>query len=626
VRQAVATGQAKFLNPLPAAQTLRINILLPVRDQLGLYQFLQKLYDPSSPSYRHFLTAPEFTARFGPTQEDYDAVARFAKANGMTVTDLSPNRLVLGVKASVASVQGAFHLRMGVYQHPTEKRTFFAPDREPTVDLDVRLWHIGGLDNFSLPHPLYETGPMSGYATGSGPGSSLLGSDRRAAYYGGTTLTGAGQSVGLFQFDGYNMSDVQAYFSNVGQSLNVAINNVLIDGASGGSDGNDLEQVADIVEAVSMAPGLDQVRVYIGPYSTFTVGVTDTHIFNRMAYDNIAKQLSCSWTWQVTDPTYNDWIFSQMQAQGQSLFVASGDWGSFPNGADPYYYPAEDAHVTAVGGTSLETNGAGGAWVSESAWWASGGGPSQHGVPIPDYQTLSGVINTSNNGSTTLRNVPDVAAEADYDNYYCANGSCHGGLLDYNLAGTSLAAPTWAGYMALANQQEETNYNTSVGFINPLIYPMGLGSGYSTDFHDINDSSSNGTYFAVTGYDLVTGWGSPNGAGLISALTATAPPPPPDFSLSADPTSYTGHSNDSVQFTITVTPQNGFNGTVYFSTSLIGDANGISYYIWPTQVTGSGSTTLYATVTGWGPYIIVVTGQDGNQVHQICVEDDVWDQ
>jgi len=46
--------------------------------------------------------------------------------------------------APVANVEKAFHVTMGLYQHPTQNRTFYAPDREPTVDLSIRLWHISG--------------------------------------------------------------------------------------------------------------------------------------------------------------------------------------------------------------------------------------------------------------------------------------------------------------------------------------------------------------------------------------------------------------------------------------------------------------------------------------------------
>lgn len=206
--------------------------------------------------------------------------------------------------------------------------------------------------------------------------------------------------MGLVEFDGYNSSDVDAYFANVGQALNVPINNVLLDGASGGSDGDDTEQVIDIVEAISMAPALSQVRVYIAPQSTLPVygGDGDVLIFNKMASENIAKQLSSSWNWSPADPSTDDPIFEEFAAQGQSLFQASGDYGAWPS--DPYFFPEEDAHVTAVGGTVLTTDGAGGPWESEIAWGGSntacssgtgsGGGISPDDIAIPSYQQSSG--------------------------------------------------------------------------------------------------------------------------------------------------------------------------------------------------------------------------------------------
>jgi xanthomonalisin len=114
---------------------------------------------------------------------------------------------------------------------------------------------------------------------------------------------------------------------------------------------------------------------------------------------------------------------------------------------------------------------------------------------------------------------PDGAAEANTDNYICYDGTCEGGW-----GGTSFAAPRWAGYLALANQQYAyNNSGKTLGFINPALYSIGLGSSYSTDFHDIT-SGSNGTYSTLTGYDLVTGWGSPKGAGLINTLAPGATP------------------------------------------------------------------------------------------------------
>src|SRR5208283_3634047 len=225
VREAVSRGQAAWVGRLPATQSLKLSIALPLRNESQLDQVLQQLYDPRSPIYHQFLSVKEFTERFGPSQEDYDAVISFAQSNGLTVTGTAPNRMIVDVTGPVANIEGAFHVNMGVYQHPTEDRTFYAPDQEPTADLPFALLHITGLDNFSIPRPasLSRAPEAKGNATGSGPGGDFIGSDMRAAYYGGTALTGSGQSVGLLEFAGYNINDVTHYFSVVGQSLSVSI-------------------------------------------------------------------------------------------------------------------------------------------------------------------------------------------------------------------------------------------------------------------------------------------------------------------------------------------------------------------------------------------------------------------
>lgn len=526
VRPAVATGQAKLLNPLPSTQTLSLAILLPLRDQAGVDALLRDLNDPTSPSYQQFLTVPEFTARFAPSQEDYDAVVYFAQSKGMTVTYLAPNRLLIDVAAPVSAIEDAFHVKMGLYQHPSENRTFFAPDREPTVDLYVPLWHIAGLDNYSIPRPAGLTQKSGSDVVianaGSGPGGGYLPSDMRAAYYGTGGLTGSGQSVGIFSANGYLQTDLTLYYQTYNMSSSVPVNNVLVNGYNGACNSgpnnpvcDDGEPILDIVNAIGVAPGLSQVLFYEDTGAAF-----DANIFNQMATDNAAKQLSCSWLWKPADQNSDDPIFREFASQGQNLFVASGDSGSYPNSSG-YYYPAEDANVVGVGGTVLTTSGPGGSWVSETAWSDSGGGISPDGILIPSWQQLAGVINSTNGGSTTYRNVPDVAAEANWDNFTCVNGTCSGGW-----GGTSFAAPRWAGYMALVNQQYYASQGKTLGFINPLIYPIGVGSGYTASFHDItsgnNDCCGNSVWFnAVSGYDLVTGWGSPNGAGLINAL---APP------------------------------------------------------------------------------------------------------
>src|ERR1039458_2592679 len=216
-REEVASRAVPLVGHMSATQNLRIVLVLQHRNQSELDQLLSDLYDSSSPSYRHFLTVEQFTEKFGPTREDYEAVKSWARQNGLRIESTSRNRMILPVSGSVQNIEKALHVTMGVYQHPTENRTFFAPDREPMPNTPVRLWSIGGLDNFSRPTPQVvrrdaNTRPPDGVidnaTTGSCPGKSFCGSDMRAAYYGGTALTGAGQSVVLFEFIGTDLTDL----------------------------------------------------------------------------------------------------------------------------------------------------------------------------------------------------------------------------------------------------------------------------------------------------------------------------------------------------------------------------------------------------------------------------------
>ncbi|MGA8442256.1 MAG: S53 family peptidase [Candidatus Sulfotelmatobacter sp.] len=512
VPAAVASGVAPLVGHVPSAQRLSLAISLPLRNEAELDDLLQQIYDPQSSNYHQYLSVEGFVARFGPALADYLALIRFARANGLTLVDVPENRMVVDVEGPAASMESAFHVTLGVYQHPTEGRTFYAPDREPTVDLEVPLLHISGLDNYTLPQAknIRSSEALNGTnkTTGSGPGGAFIGSDMRAAYYGSGPLNGSGQTVGLFEYAGYEMSDVNLFFSKVKQPLKVPVRGVSLNGVSLSCPPrscDDSEQVLDIEMAISMAPGLKEVLVYVGN--------SDVSIFNRMAADDSAKQLSCSWGWR-DDESSLDPIFKEMAVQGQSVFVATGDNGSITPG--DVVWPADDPYITAVGGTDLTTKGAGGAWKAEIGWNGSAGSPSKNKVPIPSYQQLAGVITKLNQGSKTLRNYPDVAAEANANQYSCYDGMCSGGN-----GGTSYAAPQWAGLIAMANERRVGNGESTLGFLNPALYSMGVGSSFDSDFHDML-SGSNGKYTAVKGYDLVTGWGSPTGADLINALTRAA--------------------------------------------------------------------------------------------------------
>jgi kumamolisin len=608
-RDVVVSGQAPLIGHLPANQSMNVVLVLQHRNQTELDQFLKDLYDPSSPSYRKFLTVEQFTEKFGPSREDYETVKSFAKANGLQVLSVSRNRMNLRVSGSVANIEKAVNVTMGLYQHPTESRIFFAPDREPTPDLGVQLWHISGLDNYSIPKPALlrrdaSAGVGSNATTGSGPSASFLGSDMRAAYYEGTALTGSGQSLGLLEYAGTDLADLHTYYANVSQTLTVPITLLSTDGTStsctASDDCDDTEQTIDMTQALGMAPGMSSLVMYVGS--------GDAAIFNSMATASpLNAQLSSSWTWSPADPGTDNPYFEEFAAQGQNLFQASGDGGAWTPSST--IYPADDVFLTSVGGTDLETSSAGGPWSSETAWVDGGGGIGPDKFPIPFWQTTtaSGCSRCSN----TYRNGPDVSANANFTFYVCADQTtCSANLY----GGTSFAAPMWAGYLALVNQKAKADSENPLGFINPALYTIGLGSSYDTDFHDITSGSDG--YPATVGYDLATGWGSPNGSGLISGLLSTINAP--GFGLTASSTSVSVVQGGTGTSTITSTVINGFGAAI--SLSETGQPTGVTVALSPTTITGAGTSTMTITVGSSavpGTYAIKVTGTSGS-ITEIC--------
>jgi hypothetical protein len=441
--------------------------------------------------------------------------------------------------------------------------------------------------------------------TGSCPEQSFCGSDMRAAYYGGTALTGSGQSLGLFEFIGTDLADLATYYTNAGQTNNVPITVLSTDGTSTSCtfpSCDDTEQTIDMTQALGMAPGLASLVMYVGS--------TDAAIFNAMATASpLNAQLSSSWIFSPADPSTDNPYFQEFAAQGQNLFQAAGDGGAWSPSS--IIYPADDVYLTSVGGTDLTTSAAGGAWSSETAWVDGGGGISPNKFAIPFWQTTtaSGCAKCSN----SYRNGPDVSANSNFTFYVCADQTtCTANLY----GGTSFATPMWAGYLALINEQAVLDGRPTLGFINPAIYGIGLSASYDTDFHDIT-SGSNGNP-ATTGYDLATGWGSPNGSALISALLSTINTP--GFGLTASPTMVSVVPGSSGTSTISSTVTNGFDSGI--SLSATGQPTGVTVTFSPPSITGAGTSTMSIIVgssTVIGTYGIRVTGTSGGITEVVTV-------
>lgn len=391
--------------------------------------------------------------------------------------------------------------------------------------------------------PIY-TGPRP-LSIGTGPVGGLAPTDIQNAY--NTTpipTPGRGTTLALVELDGYYAPDIgqyEALFSVLPPPPPTfpQIVNILLDGFQGKpvTLGGQIEVTLDIDMMLALAYDASKILVYEAPNSLANFLDVLAHIAN----DDLASSVSCSWGIPENFAPLpliiaENYVFAQMALQGQSFFDASGDNGAFDDGQTlSVDNPADEPYVTGVGGTTLATNGPGGTYASETVWnnnVLNGGGGGGGGISIywaqPYYQF--GLVSSASLGSKTMRNVPDVALDADpntgYD-IFVTDQADNPPLLKgwLTIGGTSAAAPLWAAFLATVNGVLAFRHQPPVGFVNPPLYTIARDSTrYANDFHDIT-VGDNGYYPAVPGYDAATGLGSFNGFNLYNDLLSNAPTP-----------------------------------------------------------------------------------------------------
>jgi kumamolisin len=608
-----STSTMRPLGALAANKSVSIALALPLRNQDELAAALQGMYDPKSPEYHHFLSSNEFENLYSPTQADYYAVEGFAAESGLRVTGTHANRLILDVTGPAATVERAFHVNLLNYA-AADGKVVFAPDSDPSVPLSIsdKIQAVVGLDNTALVHPFYKlhqintthamAKPMN---TGSGQGGTMIPSDIRKAYnLDSTALAGAGQSIALFELDGYTSQDIESYESQFGIP-NVTLTNELVDGWQGepGDDGGDVEVTLDIELAMAMSPSINNIYVYEAPNNDQAL----LDEYSQIADDDFANQVSSSWgTLEIYNAgmlSAENSIFEEMAAKGQSFYSAAGDHGAYDNGSNlTVNDPASQPYACGVGGTYLTLSNAQ-AYVGETTWdtpseGEGGGGGESVEWTKPSWQTGYGL-------SPTMRDVPDVCLDSDPNSgYLLAYGYAYGGTGDYEVGGTSCAAPLWASFTALVNEQRATNGLTSpLGFPNPALYELSEGPDYANDFHDIADNSNNLYYTAVPGYDDATGLGSFNGINLLNDLSSATPPSP---NPQAAPTGLTAASAGPTSASLTWTAAAGATSYYVLRSATQG---GPYLKIGAPSVAGYGDSGLTTGTTYY--YVVTAKGPDG---------------
>ena len=497
-----AVASSYLLGHADPAQTLHLAVSLPFADPSGMQAYVDSVSDPRNPNYHNWLTPAEVGARFGVDQSQLDSVVNYLRQYGMHVNLVGDNRLSILVDATVAQTEAAFGTTINRYWNGkqfAEQSVDFAnaTTLHAPQSIAALIQNVSGVESFTKPkaRALTATQARSLY--------SLTNS-----YTGGNK--GLGRAVAISNWDGYRLSNVPLYYTQMGLpapagGVGSNIHVVTISGGAGAGTPQG-EGDLDIQMVLGMAPLCD-LYVYDGG-SNDLIGV-----LTKEANDNIVDIASESWGWGLSaaGATAAHNLHLSMSAQGITYMAASGDSGTM---IEPYSYPNYDTEVLMVGGT-VATIDILGTRTSEVGWSGSGGGWSTNTATfnkLPSYQKGTGVPTTIN-----YRLSPDVALHASGAGAYqfYLNGS-----LSSAYVGTSFACPVFAGGLATSEAQiialgglaANASGKRRFGRIQDLIYGQ---NGRSDVWRDITSGSNgklpnNTTSSATAGWDFVTGWGAIN--------------------------------------------------------------------------------------------------------------------
>jgi kumamolisin len=517
---------AKQVGSLDPNETMQVTIILRSRASKQNERAIAELVDRGER-----LSREEYAARYGADPADVEKIEAFASTNGLSVAKVNlaaQSVTLIGTSHAFAS---AFRVQLARYEHPQGVFRGRTGMISIPSELSGIVQSVHGLDNRPQSTPHFRIAG-NGKASTQAASLSYTALQIAQAYSFPTTSDGTGQTIGIIELGGgYNQSDLDSYFQGLGISPTPTVLAVSVDGAqnqpTGDPNGPDTEVMLDIEVAGAVAPAATIV-VYFAPNTD--AGFLDA--INQAATDTMHNPavISISWggpesSWTAQSlQSYNS-ALQAAAAVGVTVCVACGDNGStdgVTDGLDHVDFPASSPYSLACGGTNLVISG--GSIASEVVWnglpndGATGGGVSGT-FPLPSYQSGANVPPSTNPAGYIGRGVPDVAADADPATGYqvTADGS------SFTVGGTSAVAPLWAGLLTLFNQ----SLGTPVGYFNPTLYQT--TSAKAGALNDIT-SGNNGDYSAGPGWDACTGWGSPNGATMLTALaggsgavTAAAP-------------------------------------------------------------------------------------------------------
>jgi subtilase family serine protease len=625
-------GSASFLGFKPATDEIRLLISFDLRDGPGLERTLAELNDPKSPSYQHWLSPEEYGRRFGRSQEQIDHAVAWLKAGGMDVDRIYSNHVSIGFSGTVAAVQDTFHVQLAMYSEAVTGRVFYSNTTKPTLPREIETMTSGllGLNDAVILHAEHadlKQITAQQIAAGSYAPPQQFSIDYNYAPLWGMGIQGAGQSVAVVMDSDVLDSDINTYSSTYGLPP-IDLQRPAIFPASAGKLTTDQDESTCDVLSVSAAAPLAEVDLVVVPslFSTYT-DTADEDIINGNTIKLVSESFGGCESGFAGSSEVD--MYNQAVSQGIVFFASVGDDGS-SCGVIPYVLeeincPACYPGVVAVGGTTLNPPEyqKSRAKVAETVWEATcrdgqigvnqggGSGGISKVWPIPSFQSEAQGF-TGGVPAGSFRTIPDVAAIADPS----GGGTIVLNGMWYGIGGTSESSPLWAGMMALINERKG-----STGNGNAFLYQLGINQynfGGIQSFYDVtagaNALPACGAalavpgYSATVGYDLVSGWGTPNINQIAGGVTIPPPPPPTTLSLS----SATLASNGAV---VTTAPagQSGLTvtviGTGFISgSSFMINGNPVDCVFSPTEtVISLGQNTAVLKLVG----PLVVTAQYG---------------
>jgi subtilase family serine protease len=559
-------AKSALLSTVDSQKQISVILSLPLSDGKGAAEFVERASNPKDPLYRQYLTPSEFAERYGANSTDYAALKEWATANGLTIAHESMARTFLTVRGTAAQFQILFKTTLNNYRAP-DGQEFYSVGVEPTIPdpIATKVTGVIGLTNSVQYAPLAKVyqvfgedpiAPQIGTDTagGTGPGGAYSASDLRSVYKMPTFGDVAPQTVAVFEQGGFHQSDIQKYVERM-HLPSRPVKFVSVNGYDGSAKDPlaELEAALDIELVIGVNPAVKEVLVYEDGTDPFVVALIDA--LDQVASDNKAEILSISYGLDEVQQgdsqlAAENIALTQLAAQGITVVATSGDGGAYGQTGTSTYPaqlevtdPGAQPLVTCVGGTSLST-GPDEVRLGEAVWnrlglleGASGGGVSYYWT-IPSWQAPSYV--TTNGGSSTYRNVPDVAAVGDPLTGVAVYSKVNGGWVQL---GGSVSAPIWAGYISILNAGLEYVTGQKLGFFNPTFYNVNNIVSGPLLYPVFDGTNGNPGMFGTPGYNAGLGYNNCTGAGTIygggfalQILSSGTGSNPPGTSTIADPT------------------------------------------------------------------------------------------